>query len=367
MDDGRTASLASPPRAPWLAIAVAFGVVAIMSVIASVTSMRLGNEPVNLVPVILSQAVVWVFWGLITPLVFALGRRFPIRGQRWRRSLAVHAAAAVVVVGCNTAVTVGIGWQTSPFKTPGESITRWVVGYLANRAVWNFILFAGLVFLGQTLDAWRDLGRRRLVEARLEADLARAQLTALQLQLQPHFLFNALHAVGVLTREDPTRASRMIAALGDLLRASLGLKDRQEVPLGEELLALSHYLEIETTRFGDRLSVSVAVAEPLRSLLVPPFLLQPIVENAVRHGISVARGPGRIAVSADREGDSLRLSVWNDGPAVDPLQLKDGIGLATTRDRLARLYQDRASLSLANETGGVRAIVRLPAHDHPIL
>jgi len=367
MDDGRTAAVVSPPKVPWPAIAVAFGVVAIISTIAAATSMRLGNERVAIWPLILSQGSVWIFWALMTPVVFWLGRRFPIRGERRYRSLAVHGAVALVLLGCNAIVTVGVSWYTRQVRSPGESFGRWMVGYLANRAVWNLILYGGLVFLGQALDAWRDLGRRQLVEAQLGADLARAQLTSLQLQLQPHFLFNALHAVGVLTREDPTRASRMIAALGDLLRTSLGLKDRQEVTLGEELVALSHYLEIETTRFGDRLTVSMAVAEPARRLLVPPFLLQPLVENAVRHGISAVRGPGRILVSADRDGDRLRLSVWNDGPAIDRAQLRDGVGLATTRDRLARLYQDRASLSLSNETGGVRATVMLPAHDHPIL
>lgn len=190
---------------------------------------------------------------------------------------------------------------------------------------------------------------------------------ALQLQLQPHFLFNTLHAIGVLNQEDPARATRMIASLGDLLRGSLDNRTAKEIPLEQELVLLGHYLDIESVRFSDRLAVEIDVPAQLRSCLVPTFSLQPLVENAVRHGVTRKPGAGRLRIAAAASNGSLRLSVWNDGPAIDFDAMRDGIGISTTRDRLHRLYGDAGRLTLENHDGGVMATLELPLHDAPVL
>ena len=155
-----------------------------------------------------------------------------------------------------------------------------------------------------------------------KTELARAQLHALQLQLQPHFLFNTLHAIGVLNQDDPARATRMIASLGDLLRGSLDNRAAKEITLEKELALLEHYLDIESVRFSDRLTVSVDVPAAVKQYLVPTFSLQPLVENAVRHGVARRVGASLLRIGASAEDGRLRLSVWNNGPAIDLAQIR---------------------------------------------
>ena len=228
-------------------------------------------------------------------------------------------------------------------------------------------MYAALVALFQAIEARNRLRRQELSAAHLETELAQAQLHALQLQLQPHFLFNTLHAIGVLNQDDPARATRMIASLGDLLRGSLDNRAAKEITLEKELALLEHYLDIESVRFSDRLKVSIDVPPSVRQCLVPTFSLQPLVENAVRHGVSRRVGASSIRIGAGSEGSSLRLTVWNDGPAIDFATMKEGVGIATTRDRLQRLYGDAGKLTLSNSDAGVLVTIEVPVHDRPVL
>jgi len=196
----------------------------------------------------------------------------------------------------------------------------------------------------------------------LAAELAQAQVRALQMQLHPHFLFNTLHAIRVLVREDPAAAERTLTLLGDLLRQTLAGAEQQTVPLKQELTFLGLYLEIEQTRFSDRLNIRFDVAPDALDLLVPNLILQPLVENAIRHGVSKRSEPGRVIVRGRRRNGTLELGVENDGPPLGPGGVERmGIGLATTRERLHRLYGGDASLVLSDlPEGGVVAEVRLP-------
>jgi LytS/YehU family sensor histidine kinase len=277
----------------------------------------------------------------------------------------VHLVAAAVMVDGLAVLNVTIGRALYPDLA--QSWTVWFLGYMSRAGAWNLLVYGGLVGLAHAIDARARLRHREIESARLETQLTRAQLHSLQLQLQPHFLFNTLHAIGVLNQEAPDRATRMIASLGDLLRASLDTRATQEIPLDRELELLAHYLEIESIRFSDRLTIAVDVAPGLNHYLVPTFLLQPLVENAVRHGVAVRTVPSRIRVVAEPAGDELVLSVWNDGPPIDAGRLQEGVGLATTRDRLQRLYGDAGGLTLRNHDGGVECVARLPLHDQPVL
>jgi two-component system, LytTR family, sensor kinase len=202
--------------------------------------------------------------------------------------------------------------------------------------------------------ALHERARRRAREShavRLEADLARAELQTLQMQLQPHFLFNTLHAIAVLIDENPKAASRMIAQLGDLLRETLRLSGTPEVPLGREIDLLKQYLLIEETRLGDRLTVKFDVQHDLLSVNVPSFILQPIVENAVRHGIAPRMEGGHLRIGAERAGQCVRITISDDGPGFAE-ERNGGIGLSSTRERLALRYRDHATLACATGLNG---------------
>ena len=186
----------------------------------------------------------------------------------------------------------------------------------------------------------------------LEVQLAQAQVQSLKLQLHPHFLFNALNTITALIGQDPHAAERMVSGLSDLLRLSLRHATEQEVPLERELEILQHYLEIQQIRFADRLTVRYDIDDTARHAMVPNLLLQPLVENAIRHGIAPRAAPGTILVSAHVVGDMVRLSVEDDGVGPGPSSGGEGIGLRNTRARLERLYGNRHSLELRGGTDG---------------
>jgi LytS/YehU family sensor histidine kinase len=198
----------------------------------------------------------------------------------------------------------------------------------------------------------------------LGTELLEAKLQALRMQLNPHFLFNTLNTISALIHDDPSMADRMVVRLGDLLRRTLEHRDAHEVPLRDELSFLRDYLAIEQARFGDRLTATIDVAPETESLYVPFLLLQPLVENAIRHGIEPREEPGHVTVTARRDGNQLELRVVDNGDGLADAAgapPSEGIGLANTRTRLAYLYEDEHSLELRNGSrGGLEVRVRIP-------
>jgi len=309
-----------------------------------------------------TQWFVWTGW---TPFVVWLGGRYRLdREPRFRNRL-VHVAAMIVMV---PVVFMSDILLSELLSLPGSGRT------LADKFLENFhvpaplllgwLLIAALTWIAVlTLSyAWRY--RKEALEAsRLQAELAEAQLHALKSQLHPHFLFNALNAVVTLTTSDPPAAKRVVILLSDLLRRALADAEVQEVPLAREIDFARSYLEIEQVRFPNRLSVEVSVDPRVERALVPHLMLQPLVENAVRHGIGPKAGPGTVRIEAGLDRGAVRLSVIDDGvgPSVAARSRGAGVGLANVRARLARLYGDRASLECgARPGGGFAALVRLP-------
>ena len=302
-----------------------------------------------------------------------LARRLPLTARDWPRRLPVY-LLSLPVFGF-AATTLMWGLRSALFPLAGLGAFDYGVmplRYLMElplQVIWIGILVAAIHGFA-VLDAARA---RELRAARLESSLARSQLRNLRLQLQPHFLFNALHTVSAAMYDDPAAADEMLDQLAELLRASLRTAQDDEVPLGEELALLDRYLAIQRARFGDRLAVSIQVEPGADSLLVPSLLLQPLVENAIRHGKAERAGRGAIAVRAHREDGSLVLEVEDDGPgaAGGPVLAGNrgaagvavrGIGLSATAERLQLLYGDAQTFSAgAAPAGGFLVRAALPA------
>jgi hypothetical protein len=235
------------------------------------------------------------------------------------------------------------------------------------ETIWFYFLIGLLVMLaGAGVHAlYRRDRERQLTAAQLESKLTRAQLRILEMQMQPHFLFNALNGIMVLIREDPGRAARMIARLSDFLRSGLQRADMREVPLRNELEVVDSYLEIELLRFGDRLTVDRHVDEEVLEALIPPMILQPLVENAIRHGVAQRRGPVTLEIVARRRNGFLDIRVRDDGAGLKspPEALREHIGLGNTRSRLEQLYGRSHILSVEPRPGGgVEVTLQVPYH-----
>ena len=322
----------------------------------------LENEPIAAWIVVAVTLPTWLFWALATPAIFALGRRFPLERGSLVRALPVHLGAAAVLAVLRSVLTVALTRALYPLPEAPPPFLVWLRGSILSRALFEVITYFAIYGVGAALEYRRQLRERELQSSRLEAQLAQAQLQALRMQLHPHFLFNTLHAIAVLIREDPAAATRTVALLGDLLRLTLAGAATDEVPLRRELEFLQLYLEIERTRFQDRLAVSFDVPDALLDTPVPNFILQPLVENAVRHGVAARSSPTRIDVRARREGDGVELRVWNDGPPLDGAARPGGVGLSATRGRIDRMYGGAGALDVRDaREGGVEVTVRIPA------
>jgi hypothetical protein len=299
------------------------------------------------------QLASWSPWAVVTPFVFWLTRRYPMP-----RFLALHLAASMVAALLHLAVVAAVGrWifvEASPEATWSYIFRMW----LGTRLIISVMTYWLITGAALSFDYYRQWRGQEVRTTALEAELARAELASLRMQLQPHFLFNALHAINVLIREDPAAAGRAVVGLGELLRASLNDTTDQEVTLAEERALTERYLAIESIRFQDRLRLEVAMPPELDRVRVPHFLLQPLVENAFKHGLSQSPDAGVLRLAAHREEDRLVLEVANDGPA-PAADAVDGVGLGATRRRLAHLYGTRAELHLLAGEGGRGAVARI--------
>jgi len=325
---------------------------------------REGN-PLGFVLALTVQLPLWWFWAIVTPVIAWLLRRWPLERGRLGRALGVHLPAALAVAVGHSAFIAFVTRSLIPPRAgePVQPYLVWFKGYLRYQFQFELLTYL-LVLLGLLALTWyRKLRERELTASRLQAQLSEAELRALKMQLHPHFLFNTLHAISVLIRENPTSAQRTVTLLGDLLRSALATAGIQVVTLREELTFLRRYLEIEEIRFQDRLTVRFEIDPSVEDLLVPNLILQPLVENAVRHAVEPRPDAGTVVVRARGEGGILELAVLDDGPGTGEVTTPhgNGIGLSTTRARLEGLYGPAGELRLEpRPQGGLAVLVRFP-------
>jgi two-component system LytT family sensor kinase len=290
----------------------------------------------------------WYLWGLLAPGIIWLARRVPLEREHWARGSTIHLIAGIGVALLKW-------WLDNLFRQHTLGLPLGLPLVLVFQS--NLLTYAILVTATQGYLYYERFRQGELRSAELTAQLAQAELQALRMQLHPHFLFNTLNSIATLIHKDPDAADRMTARLSDLLRLTLENVGVQEAPLAQELEFLERYLDIERIRFSDRLVVRIEAAPETLDASTPYLILQPLVENAIRHGIAARSSPGCIIVRAARDGDMLVLEVKDDGPGIlSAASSKNGIGISSTRARLEKLYGDAHAFELHSAEGGGLAV-----------
>lgn len=364
-----TPSRGAEPRrsaaAKWLLGFAVWTLLALLIALQNGLYLQSVDQPVDWSRLVLSRLADWYTCAIFTPAYFWLVRRWPLDRQHWSTAVPILLGATSVFVVLKFALFVPL--VNAIYAGTGRS--RTLGDTLASSFVFETIAFWCLLGVIQAIVYYGRLREREAQAARLAAQLSDARLDALTAQLHPHFLFNTLQAISTLLHRDPVSADAMLARLSELLRRTLHRGSGHEVALREEVELLDLYLEIVQTRFADRLTIAREIPEELGEAQVPHFILQPLVENALEHGIARRGGAGRIAIVATREDNSLVLRVSDDGVGLGagPAGAGDGIGLSNTRRRLLQLYGSAQSLELTPARGGgLDVTLRLPWHTAPL-
>jgi hypothetical protein len=315
----------------------------------------------NWVTVFFTTVAAWLIFSFATPFVLWLTRRFPLAKAADWTNLWAHLAGALAVGIAHVVWSAFLEWAVNPLGTeppPGFRSVFFTTIYMQFHT--GVIIYAAIVAIGSTIDSIRRLAQREAETARLAGELSKAQLDALRRQLEPHFLFNTLNGISGLVREQRNEAAvAMIAGLSDLLRRVLETSGKQLVPLADEVSFLESYLDLQAMRFGDRLRVAMDVPLELYGALVPQLVLQPLVENAIVHGIGKLVEGGEIRVKARESQGTLTIYMYNDSPELS--LSRTGVGLSNTRGRLVTLYGVGSSVELrSGEHAGVETIIRVP-------
>jgi sensor histidine kinase YesM len=334
------------------------------------------RQPPTLPQMLIWELPYWFLWAALSPVVFWLTRRFPLQRGRMLVNSGVHVGACVVLSVLHRAAYLIIGWllHVAVYRHLSSSISDVFSFLLLFNLQTGFMSYGTVLLVSYVIDYYRRYQNEELKISRLKTDLAeaqlqttQAQLQSLKMQLQPHFLFNTLNSISTLLDEDVEAADEMLARLGDFLRLTLDNSGAEEVTLQEELELLRCYLEIEQVRFQDRLTVLMEIEPETLEALVPNLILQPIVENAIRHGIVEEVGKGRIEIHSSRSNGMLLLQVRDNGPglqaeaAAGRAGSKRGLGFTLTRERLERLYAARQRFHLEDAApGGVQVTLEIP-------
>jgi two-component system, LytTR family, sensor kinase len=355
-----------PAPSRWVWIAAIWLGVGLFDATQTVLTMRAEGMHHAWVRLFFTLLFAWAPLAVATPVILNLARKFPPFRPWAITAWLVHVSACCILCLIASAWTAGFERALNPWADPSGP------GTYGDRLWFRFfsglisylILYVAILGVGYALESRDRLARQQTETARLNEQLSRAQLESLRRQVEPHFLFNSLNAVAGLVREGRSEtAVNAISKLSDFLRRVLEDSDRQEVRLGEEIEYLQKYLEVQKIRFADRLEVKLQVPADLLRSQVPSLILQPMVENAIKHGIAKRAQGGEIRVSATRSNGMLKLTVYNDGPGlvVGGENGPSGIGISNTRTRLQRLYGESFELSLQNYgQHGVEAAVSVP-------
>jgi two-component system, LytTR family, sensor kinase len=314
---------------------------------------------------LLFSLTLWWSWGVVTPLILWVDRQIPVSSKQLVRRLLAHFLPSLLVTSIYVYLLAALRAAFGIGEWNGLPRIRLLIDSLRGLFLWNWLIYWLILGAWQAHHYYDRYIAGELRLERLERNFSEARLNALRMQLEPHFLFNALNTISSQVERDPKLARRMIEHLGDLLRLSLESKDKLEVSLAEEMAFLEHYLAIQKIRFGDNLRIETQISPEVKYASVPSLFVQPLVENAIRHGISRRASGGTVIVSAQQVGDRLDIRVLDDGvglPAGWTLENSGGVGLSVTRQRVAGLYPDEETCFAVNRraSGGTEVEISLP-------
>src|SRR5215831_16342502 len=353
-------------RTRWILIPCAWTLVGLLFTVQEIAVAKVHGGHVSWVLVSVIELVYWNVWAAFTPLVIALAKRFPLTGPRFVSHIAIHTIASFLMapLASVTEYFLSRGLLGLLFRITDPGAPRPLptfTGSVVSMSLTGVLTYWLVVGLYQSIHFYQAAMERQTRAAQLQTQLSHAELENLKSQLHPHFLFNSLHTIGVLMQEDVDAASHLLVCLGDLLRTALERREN-EITLQSELEFVGKYLEIEQTRFHDRLKVHMDVPPNLLAVYVPSLALQPLVENAIEHGISVDSAAGRLEIAAQLHNGRVWLCVRDDGPGPAPgSRLRFGVGLTNVQSRLKQLYGDDSSLKLTGgDDRGCEAIITIP-------
>lgn len=341
----------------WTVVGFSFG-------IRSYLYAQMTGPPADFFQMVPNYMVDFYFWGMASPLIFALCLRFPIERGHLADRLVFHIFTGLVFVAVVTALTLPTLWFLGlTNRQLHPTLESYFVALITNPFMIHQGLLAywGTVVVAHAFQYHEQAKIGRAKTSELSAQLAQAQLAALKMQIHPHFLFNTLNSIAALLHKDTEAADRMIARLSDFLRMTLKSSGTSTVTLEQELEFLKTYLEIEKIRFQEKLIVEMEIDEDAANARVPNLILQPLVENAVRHGVAKQTGIGHLNIHANRVGDRLLINIVDNGPGPQGISKRDGVGLANTRARLEQFYDEfELAIEGRSGTGGTVVSMKVP-------
>jgi two-component system LytT family sensor kinase len=350
----------------WRRVGLAFGLATLLGLFFATKfyyGWRASGVPTTWTKHLWWQGMEWYCWVALLPGIFWVCRKVDQQNRRWRIVM-LHIPAGILFALLHCVVlTTGARVEAWVLET-GKTWLDLLTIVLRNHFHSDLFTYGVIATVWYAIDYYRKVREHQGAATELEKSLVLARLQALRTQLQPHFLFNTLNSISALNHEDPKAANRMIARLSELLRLSLESDGAQEIPLRQELDFLQGYLDIQHIRFGERLTVRVEAESNTLDALVPNLLLQPLVENAICHGIAPFSKPGEVRISARRDQQTLHLKITDSGPGIASEKIAElgrGVGLANTRDRLQQLYGSAHRFDLMNGNGpGLTVDVSIP-------
>jgi signal transduction histidine kinase len=361
---GSTSGIDGLLKRRWLLVLLVWTVPALLAALETFTFWHLGGRDFPFWRAFVMEGPAWLTYAIATPVIFIAARRLPIRRPHLARHVSVHMLLALVAGALYACTATLATLSFSPFPQQ-SSFAKMSISWFLSGLPLSTLTYFGILGVGTALIYLAEARQREMDAARLAAQLAEARLGALRMQLHPHFLFNTLNTITVLAKDgDNTSVARMLTMLGGLLRDVLRNDDVQFIPLDAELAFSRQYLAIELVRFADRLTIREAIEPDVETAPVPVFLLQPLIENALRHGIGPKAAGGTIEIGGRRVDGGVEVWVDDDGVGLPAHWTDDdryGIGLSNVASRLRELYGDRATLAVTRrENGGTRSAIHLP-------
>ena len=368
--------LTRPGMKKWFLYAVLWMVLAFCFAIQAYIAYALRGNRASWLPLFAWEGTSWALWGILAPFIFSFSRRYPLVKGRRRHHLALYVVAALLFSIVHLFLNVTLDSLAMRFfSEPYGSFSEALQANFFSRITWRIFLFATIAVAGHGWEAQRRYKKEEQKSSELQMQLVQAQLQALKMQMHPHFLFNTLHSLSELMYRDIRAADELVVRLGEFLRMTLQNSGENQVPLSKELDFLRCYLEIEKVRLQERLDVIFHIDPATLNLPVPNLLLQPIVENAIRHGIAPRAEGGKVEISAIPVASMLRIEILDNGPGYSVTKtlescFQKGLGLANTRERLEKMYGTNQRMSVQNAPeGGFVVSLEIPANRNqlPIL